>query len=254
VTDADRPDEPGARDGAEQPDRPDRPADAEIAARLAAALRSPDPSARLQAALTAGTRPDPALVEGLIHRCRVEPDLNVREMLTWALIRHDPELTIPPLVAELASPIPQARSQALHTLSKIGDRRALPAITRELLRDPDEHVARTAWRTASGLIDADRDPAGGRFLANELASQLGRGSLEMQHSLTRAFVAVGRASWPVVERSRQAADARVRIHALATLAMLGDPELRFDDAIDDARRTSFGMHLLRSPGDGRSAG
>ncbi|RIJ05522.1 HEAT repeat domain-containing protein, partial [Clavibacter michiganensis subsp. insidiosus] len=110
-------------------EHPGRPADAEIAARLAAALRAPDASARLQAALTAGTRPDPALVDGLIHRCRVEPDLNVREMLTWALIRHDPEITIPPLIAELTSPIPQARGQALHTLSKIGDRRALPAIT-----------------------------------------------------------------------------------------------------------------------------
>jgi len=234
--------------------RPARPADAEIAARLAAALRAPDPSARLQAALTAGTRPDPALVEGLVHRCRVEPDLNVREMLTWALLRHDREATIPQLVAELASPIPQARSQALHTISKIGDRRALPAITPALLRDADEHVARTAWRTASGLLDADRDPAGARLLLRELASQLGRGSAEMQHSLTRAFVAVGRASQPVVERSRQAADARVRIHALATLAMLRDPELRFDDAVDDARRSSFGAHLMRRPAGGQPVG
>ncbi|MFT2693344.1 HEAT repeat domain-containing protein [Clavibacter zhangzhiyongii] len=237
-------------DAADRPARPDRPADAEIAARLAAALRASDPSARLQAALTAGTRPDPALVDGLIHRCRVEPDLNVREMLTWALIRHDPEATIPPLVAELTSPIPQARSQSLHTLSKIGDRRALPAIGRALLRDPDEHVARTAWRTASGLIDADRDPAGARLLLRELASQLGRGSAEMQHSLTRAFVAVGPASVQVVERSRQAADARVRTHALATLAMLRDPELRFDDALAEARRTSFGAHLAADPRDG----
>ena len=242
-----------ARDEPDGPDRDrsDRLGDAAIAARLAAALRAPDASARLQAALTAGTRPHPALVEGLIHRCRVEPDLNVREMLTWALIRHDPELTIPPLVAELASPVPQARSQALHTLSKIGDRRALPAIGRELLRDPDEHVARTAWRTASGLIDADRDPTGAGFLLRELASQLGRGPAEMQHSLTRAFVTVGRLAQPVVERSRQAADGRVRIHALATLAMLRDPALRFEDAVDDARRLSFGGHLAAETDDRR---
>ncbi|GAB7304723.1 HEAT repeat domain-containing protein [Clavibacter michiganensis] len=228
--------------------RPDRPADAEIAARLAAALRSPDPSARLQAALTAGTRPDPALVEGLIHRCRVEPDLNVREMLTWALIRHDRELTIPPLIAELASPIPQARSQALHTLSKIGDRRALPAITPALLRDPDDHVARTAWRTASGLVDGDRDPAGARWLSQQLASQLGRGDRDTQASLARAFASVGRAALPVLERSRRAADARVRIHALAVIALHDDPDLRFDEAVDEARRSSFGAHLARRPG------
>jgi HEAT repeat protein len=225
-----------------------RPDDAEIAARLAAALRAPDASARLQAALTAGTRPDPALVEGLIHRCRVEPDLNVREMLTWALIRHDPEISIPPLIAELTSPIPQARSQALHTLSKIGDRRALPAITPALLRDPDDHVARTAWRTSSGLVDGDRDPAGARWLSQQLASQLGRGGRDTQASLARAFASVGRAALPVLERSRRAADARVRIHALAVIAQLGDPELRFDDAIDAARRTSFGAHLARRRG------
>lgn len=246
MSDAARADGPDERDRAGS----DRLDDDAIAARLAAALRAPDASARLQAALTAGTRPHPALVEGLIHRCRVEPDLNVREMLTWALIRHDRELTIPPLVAELTSPVPQARSQALHTLSKIGDRRALPAIGRDLLRDPDEHVARTAWRTASGLIDADRDPTGAGLLLRELASQLGRGSADMRHSLTRAFVAVGRLAQPVVERSRRAADGRVRIHALATLAMLRDPALRFEDAVDDARRRSFGDHLAAET-DGR---
>ncbi|MBF4625102.1 HEAT repeat domain-containing protein [Clavibacter sp. VKM Ac-2872] len=235
-------------DATREPQRPDRPDDAEIAARLAAALRAPDASARLQAALTAGTRPDPALVEGLIHRCRVEPDLNVREMLTWALIRHDPEITLPPLIAELGSPIPQARSQALHTLSKIGDRRALPAITPALLRDPDDHVARTAWRTSSGLVDGDRDPAGARWLLQQLASQLGRGGRDTQASLARAFASVGRASLSVLERSRRAADARVRIHALAVIAQLADPELRFDDAVAAARRTSFGGHLAAGPG------
>lgn len=219
----------------------------EIAARLAAALRDPDASARLRAALTAGTRPNPALVAGLIARCRIEPDLNVREMLTWALLRHGAELTVDSLIVELRSGIPQARSQALHTLSKIGDRRALPAITPELLRDPDEHVARTAWRTASGLVDADRDPAGARWLARELATQLGRGDRDVQASLTRAFIGLGRAALPVVQRSRAAVDARIRIHALATAAMLRDPELAFDDAVAEARKRSFGGHLAPGP-------
>jgi hypothetical protein len=210
-------------DAPREPGRQGRPDDAEIAARLAAALRAPDASARLQAALTAGTRPDPALVEGLIHRCRVEPDLNVREMLTWALIRHDPELTIPPLIAELTSPIPQCARRG-----------------------------RRAWRTSSGLVDGDRDPAGARWLSQQLASQLGRGGRDTQASLARAFASVGRAALPVLERSRRAADARVRIHALAVIAQLADPELRFDDAVDEARRASFGAHLARSPDGGPS--
>ena len=52
-------------------------------ARLREALRDPSSSARLQAALAAGTHPDPAYVGALIEQCAVEPDFYVRDMLTW---------------------------------------------------------------------------------------------------------------------------------------------------------------------------
>lgn len=42
------------------------------------------------------------------------------------------------LSAELRSERAQARSQALHTFSKIKDPRTWPAITRSLLRDADD--------------------------------------------------------------------------------------------------------------------
>ena len=215
-------------------------------------LEVDDSSVRLQAALTAGTRPAASHVPVLVERCAIEPDFYVREMLTWALVRHPADLTVPRLLAQTTRVEPQAQSQALHTLSKIGDRRALPAITPALLRDPDDHVARTAWRTSSGLVDGDRDPAGARWLSQQLASQLGRGGRDTQASLARAFASVGRAALPVLERSRRAADARVRIHALAVIAQLADPELRFDDAVDEARCASFGAHLARSPDGGPS--
>jgi hypothetical protein len=62
-------------------------------------------------------------------------------MLTWALTRFPSEITVPRLLAELLSERAQARSQALHTLSKIKDAGAWPAITGSLLRDPDAGFA-----------------------------------------------------------------------------------------------------------------
>lgn len=191
-------------------------------------------SARLTAALTTGTRadPSPALVDALVARCGVEPDFFVRDMLTWALTRLPPELTVPRLVAELGSARAQARSQALHTLSKIGDRTAWPAITRALLHDPDDEVARSAWRAAVVLV-----PAGDRArLAADLAAQLGRGDRTVQLSLTRALVALGDVIEPELRRGRASADPAVRAHARATERLLQDPDAGVEAAVDEARR------------------
>ena len=102
---------------------------------LLAALAADDASTRLRAAMAAGSNPHPGYAEELIRRCGVEPDFFVRDMLTWALTRLPADLTVPGLVTELGSASPQARAQALHTLSKIGDRSAWPSITVALLHD-----------------------------------------------------------------------------------------------------------------------
>lgn len=81
-------------------------------------------SVRMRAALAVGTTPDPRFVDKLIERCAIEPDSFVRDMLTWALTRHPASMTLPELLGEVRSERAQARSQALHTLSKIGDRQA----------------------------------------------------------------------------------------------------------------------------------
>jgi HEAT repeat protein len=120
--------------------------------RLLDALDAESSSTRLQAVLAVGTRSDPGLVDALVARCAVEPDFFVRDMLTWALIRLPAEITVPRLRAELRSESAQARSQALHTLSKIGEVSVWPAITRSLLHAADDDVARTAWRTAVILV------------------------------------------------------------------------------------------------------
>jgi HEAT repeat protein len=195
------------------------------------ALGAKDSSTRLQAVLAAGTRPDPALVDTLVARCAVEPDFYVRDMLTWALTRLPAELTVPRLLAELGSSRVRARSQALHTLSKIGDGSAWPAITRSLLHDPDDEVARSAWRAAVVLV-----PAGSRRdLATELAKELGRGDRSVQLSLSQALVALGDIT-EALRASLASADPAVRAHARATQRLLRDPDAGFDLAVDEANR------------------
>lgn len=189
-------------------------------------------SVRLRAALAVGATPDPGYVDQLIERCAVEPEFFVRDMLTWALTRHPVSMTLPRLLRELRSERAQARSQALHTLSKIGDRRAWPAITRALLADADDAVARSAWRTAVVLVPEGEESA----LAAVLAAQLGRGGRETQLSLSRALVALGDMAVPALRTATAAPDPRVRAHALATQRLLRDPEAGFKFAIEEAKR------------------
>ncbi|MFZ4150748.1 HEAT repeat domain-containing protein [Streptomyces pseudogriseolus] len=202
-------------------------------ARVLAGLRHDAPSVRLRAALAAGADPDPEFVEPLVERCGVEPVFHVRDMLTWALTRHPEAETVPRVLAELRSPHARARSQALHTLSKIRDRGVWPAITRSLLTDPDDEVARTAWRTAV-LLAPEAEAA---ELAEVLVSQLGRGGRETRLSLSRALIELGD---PAVPPVRAAAadhpDLRVREHALATERLRRDPEAGFADAVEEAKR------------------
>lgn len=203
-------------------------------ARLQQALTAQEPSVRLQAAMAAGMRPHPEQVDVLVERCAVEPDFFVRDMLTWALIRHDKTTTVDRVVAELTSDVAQARSQALHTLSKLGVPHTWSAMTTELLTDPDDEVARTAWRTATGLVPDGGEPE----LVRTLATQLGRGDRDVQRSLSRAFVALGEAAVPVIEEAVAAVDRGegARTHAAATVRLLQNPDEGFDAAVSEAQR------------------
>ncbi|MEU6378363.1 HEAT repeat domain-containing protein [Streptomyces sp. NPDC046909] len=189
-------------------------------------------SVRLRAALEVGSAPDPRFVGALVDRCAVEPEFFVRDMLTWALTRHPVSVTLPVLLGEVRSERAQARSQALHTLSKIGDRRAWPVITPDLLADADDEVARSAWRAAVVLVPEGEE--GG--LAEALATLLGRGARETQLSLSRALVALGEAAVPVLRTATAVRDAGVRTHAIATERLLRDPDAGFESAVEEAKR------------------
>ncbi|WP_433199771.1 HEAT repeat domain-containing protein [Nocardia sp. CA-107356] len=200
--------------------------------RLLDALAAGNSSTRLEAALAVGTHPDPGFVDALVERCAIEPDFFVRDMLTWALTRLPSEITVPKLRAELGSEHAQARSQALHSLSKIRDPNAWSAITRSLLRDADDEVARSAWRAAVVLVP-DGEQEG---LAAELAMQFGRGDREVRLSLSRALVALGDVVEPVLRTAMASHDPTVRAHASATERLLRDPDAGFELAVVEARR------------------
>lgn len=209
---------------------------------LTAALRNPDPSVRLAAALSAGTTPQPDDLALLVARCAIEPDFFVRDMLTWALTRHVQAQTLPLLLAELESPLAQARSQALHTLSKIGDPAAWPAITSRHLHDPDPEVARSAWRAAAGLAPASQRTV----LAQELLLELGRGDLELKRSLSRALAMLADVACAPLRAAASHELAAVRIHARATLRLIADPESTF--VLDPADAHPGGPSSPLSPG------
>jgi HEAT repeat protein len=198
-----------------------------------AALHATDASTRLAAALATGSRPDERLIDTLVERCAVEPDFYVRDMLAWALLRHPPERVVPKLLAELQSQVPQARSQALHTLSKIRAAGTWRAITPALLQDSDDEVARSAWRAAVVLAPEEQKLS----LATFLASQLGRGDRQLQLSLSRALVALGAEAVSLAVREAGAKrDATALAHARATERLLRDPESGFLLDIEEAKR------------------
>lgn len=180
--------------------------------RVAKALSAESSSIRLQAALAIGTGANADYTELLIERCAIEPDFFVRDMLSWALTRLPPEIVLPLLRRELCSGCNQARSQALHTLSKIGEKSAWFWITREMLGDPDDGIARTAWRSAVVLVPEGEKAS----LAEELTCQLGRGDRSVQLSMSRALIDLGEFADPFLEKAAQSLDPRVAAHARAT--------------------------------------
>ncbi|MBC9928558.1 MULTISPECIES: HEAT repeat domain-containing protein [unclassified Leucobacter] len=206
------------------------------AARLHAALGAADSSDRLQAALTAGTYPEPEYLEVLVARCADESDFGVREMLTWSLTRQPADLVVPRLLLEVRAPATQARSQALHTLSKIGDPRGWAAISVALLQDPDDDVARSAWRAAVVLVPIDH----AAWLAEQLTTQLDRGSREVQLSLGRAFSALGDAAVPALEQAGARGGAEIGVRVAAAIRLIRDPDEGYESALYEARRALEG--------------
>jgi HEAT repeat protein len=199
---------------------------------LQTAFVNADPRVRLDAALRAGMNPALTDVEILLRQCAVEPDFQVREMLTWALIRQPADKVVPRVIAELGRSEPQARRQALHTLSKFKDTSAWPAVAKRL-SDEDQDVVRTAWYAAVALVpESERE-----WLAEKLSASLGRGDEDMKRSLSRALVALGEdVIGGVLSAAAEHGDAAVRQHVQATKRLLQDPDFGFAASLKAALR------------------
>lgn len=192
-------------------------------ATLETLLTSPDQSVRLKAALAAGTHPDPEYIEILVAQCGHEPDFFVRDTLSWALMRHDVKKVVKRLESELYSSNPQAKSQAIHTLSKIGDKSNYPLITDEMLFDPDDFIASTAWRVATVLVTEDQKPS----LVEKLITQLGRGDSDIQFGLSRFLCDLGECIVEPLTEASKSADESISNQAKFTLLRFREMQLEF---------------------------
>ena len=180
---------------------------------LKALLESSDKSVRLQAALAAGTYPDTEFIDVLVSQCAHESDFFVRDTLSWALIRNDIPKVVDRLKSELRSENTQAKSQALHTLTKIGDKQFYSLITQDHLFDSNDKVAVTAWRAASVLAPESKVSA----LIKILITQLGRGNSDVQFDLTRFLCSLGGAIIEPLNEATKSAKEEVSVHASFTL-------------------------------------
>lgn len=199
---------------------------------LEAGLASTDQSVRLNVALMAGTYPIPDFIETLVLRCEIESDFFVRDMMTWALIRNDHVKVIERLKPELLSTKPQARSQSLHTLTKIGDKTTYPLVSKNLMFDSDDIVAMTAWRAASLLVPEDQV----HILIPALLSQLGRGSFDVQVALSKSLCNLGDAIIEPLAKAGKSENEVIQEHVAFTWRLFKNPELARKLASDFAER------------------
>jgi hypothetical protein len=190
-------------------------------ATLQTLLASPDQSVRLKAALAAGTYPEVEFIEVLISQCAIESDFFVRDTLSWALMRNDVAKVVKRLETELQSANPQAKSQAIHTLSKIGDKANYSLITDEMLFDPNEFIASTAWRVASVLVPDDQKV----ILVKKLITQLGRGDSDIQFGLTRFLCALGECIVKPLTEASKSTDETISNQAKFTLLRFREMQL-----------------------------
>ena len=196
----------------------------QLGMRLSSLFVSNDQSIRLNAALMAGTYPKSEFIEILISQCATESDFFVRDTLSWALMRQEREKVVELLIPELQSPINQARSQALHTLSKIGDKANYHLITKDLLFDQDDFVASTAWRSASVLVPEEKKSE----LVDLLVTQLGRGDSDIQFGLTRFLCAIGDQIIPPLKQAALSDNEEIRTHAEFTLIRYREMKLEWE--------------------------
>lgn len=181
---------------------------------LRAALHE-DPNVRQEAALRLGTLAGPDTAGELVALLVSEPDLGVRETLTWAVVRQA-DAALPHLLAALEGEEP-SRVQVLHALSKIQDPTAVARIL-PLADDPDPAVAAKAWWALGRTGVPEAVPA--------LMAHLGDPDEARRHELTRALEQLGAPAVDALADRLRTGDPVERRHAAEVLMVVGDPDAR----------------------------
>ncbi|MBI1277616.1 MAG: hypothetical protein GC179_05775 [Anaerolineaceae bacterium] len=120
-------------------------------------LHHPDKNVRSQAAVGIGKLDDPNSVNSLIEALITEPDLYVREDITWALVRvKDTALQL--LIHLLDDANPSTRHVATHVLTKIGSQEVVDPLI-HALRDTEPSVISKAAFGLAQIGDERAIPA-----------------------------------------------------------------------------------------------
>ena len=175
-------------------------------------LRHPDKNVRGKAALSLGKLGDTALLDTLLNALSTEPDLFVREDLTWALVRIGGE-ALEPLIDLLYNTNAAVRHHAAHVLGKIADGRAVEALMRAL-QDTDAAVVSKAAFGLRQIGDERAIPA--------LVAIVGHENRDVQTMLIDVLEHFGASSVEPLMALMTSERGQVREQAADILGQIGD--------------------------------
>jgi HEAT repeat protein len=175
-------------------------------------LKHSDSRLRAEAVSALAKLNDPDRLPLLLDALCTEPDLNIREDITYALTRVGYD-AVAPLIALLESRNPAIRHHAAHALGKLGHADAVEALI-PLLADSDLNVALKAAFALSQIGDA-------RAVAS-LVSLLGDARVEVSSRIADILIPFGAATLPALHEAAAHPDASVREQAIEIMGLLED--------------------------------
>lgn len=184
----------------------------ETTAALLAALRDPDSHTRSRAALRLGDLRELTALDALVRALAADADLNVREDITWALVRLG-EPAVAPLVALLRDGNAAARHNAAHALGKIGHMGAVDGLI-AALHDPDAAVRSKSAFALGQIADPRAIPA--------LAALLGSEDDGLREIVNQVLPVFGALALPTVIAMLDNPRWQSREQAADILGMIGD--------------------------------
>lgn len=175
-------------------------------------LHHPDKNVRSQAAVSIGKLDDPNAVNILIEALITEPDMYVREDITWALVRvKDAALQL--LIVLLDDTNPSTRHLVTHVLTKIGGQEVLEPLIHALHDTEPTVISKAAFGLAQ-IGDERAIPA--------LVSLVGHENREVQTMLMNVLERFDTASVQPLIELMASERWQVREQAADILGAIGD--------------------------------